>query len=181
MAVIALQTDESILGYVSNERQMKASQKAWEKFSQEYPELDQEGLGKQKSELVKVINYLNTEGWDFASVGDRGLDTGTLSQEELSSELARWRDNTVPLGIEAYSFVFPNGSNVYDNSESLNKIMASGFHVFFGEGPKAYYFFGKNFVHFDRTMVSGNTLTTPSWKLERLLQPEAILDQTLRK
>lgn len=180
-ALIALRTDESILGYVCNESQMKASQKAWEKFAQEYPELDKAGLDKQKSELLKVLTLLKTEGWDFASVGDRGLDTGTLSHEELSSELAGWRESTVPLGIESYSFVFPNGSNVYTDAESLNKVLDSGFHVFFGEGPKPYYFFEKKFVHFDRTMVSGNTLTTPSWKLERILDPQAILDMSLRR
>lgn len=174
--LIALNTEESLFGYVVNETQEEAIQKAWKRVGQLYPNLTEEEWSQQSAGAAQVIDQLAKKGWLFACAGNQGLDTGTLSLDDLKEEVSKWSKAISPFLSEASPyFAFPNGSHVYNSPEALNYLLESGFHVFLGEGPNPYYFYGDTYAHVDRTPVNANSLKTPAWNLDRILNSADIL------
>lgn len=179
-AVIALNGYESVFGYVCDENELDAVKQAWRRVGQKFPDLNDEDILQQREEVSKIFAYLKKHGWDFASCGYRGFDSGTLSLDELKEEIDKWSYLMSPWINDCVIYVFPNGSHVYQKPDSLEYMLSRGFRVFFGAGPKPYHFYADRYVHFDRVPLNGNTLRTAQWNLSRLFGMDSILDRGLR-
>lgn len=179
-ALIALNTDENFLGYVCNERQLSGSTEAWKRCGQQYPLLSPEEMMEQKAEAKSVADYLIRKGWDFASAGEQGLESAGISSEDFQHEIQFWKEDVSDLLQDVSIFCFPNGSHVYADLTRLNELLAAGFHVFIGEGPKPYNFYEDSFVHLDAQTLNANSFQYASSEFREILNGEDILDEKLR-
>lgn len=179
-ALLAFNFQESVFGFTVNPEQVAASQAAWLRVGQEYPEVTEEELKTARDKVAEVFGYLRYHGWDFACSGYVGYNTGELDPAELTQEVDQWLALTAPWLPEVGTFVYPNGSHVYGSEDLLDILLDRGFHVFISEGPKPYHFFESNFLHLDGTAVNGITLGMTGGHLSQILDTSKILDVAAR-
>ncbi|MDO5015714.1 MAG: hypothetical protein Q4E09_01690 [Eubacteriales bacterium] len=179
-AVLALNVDESLFGFTVSDEEVAESKAAWARVGQLYPTLTSEEMSDHRERVADLLAYLQRHGWDFASAGYMGHDTASLDLTDLEEEVGAWSSLLNTWLTEARVFAFPNGSHVYNQSDSLDLILSRGFNIFFGQGPKPYRFMDRRFLHFDSLAVNGNTLTYPGSYLSDLFDSDAILDRNLR-
>lgn len=180
-ALIALNLQENLLGYAVTPDQVEASKEAWKQVGQTYPELTEEEILAQREEVSQVMTYLEDQGWSFASAGYVGYDTGSLSLDDLAAELDQWSQLMTSWLPETPYFVFPNGSHVYNREDSLDRMLERGFRIFFGQGPKPYHFYTRDYAHLDALSLNGYSLSSPdAYLAANLLGGQDILDHGLR-
>lgn len=180
-ALLALNLKENLLGYAVSPDQVEASKEAWKQVGQTYPELTEEEILGQREEVSQVMTYLQEHGWSFASAGYVGYDTGSLALDDLVPELDQWSQLMSSWLPETPYFVFPNGSHVYNREDSLDLMLGRGFRIFFGQGPKPYHFYTRNYAHFDALSLNGYSLSAPeAYLAANLLEGRDILDHDLR-
>lgn len=179
-ALLALNANESLFGFTVSDDEVAESKVAWSRVGQLYPTLTSEEMTDHREHIADLLEYLQRHGWDFASAGYKGYDTASLSLTDLEEEVGSWSSLLNSWLTESRVFVFPNGSHVYNQSDSLDLILSRGFNIFIGQGPKPYNFMDRRFLHFDSLAVNGNTLTYSGSYLSGLLDSDAILDRNLR-
>lgn len=180
-AVLALNLNESLFGHVLNSDQVAASQKAWEQVFQSFPQMTEEELAADNAAADRLLRYLQKKGWDFASAGYTGMRLTDLGKRRLRAEIEQWEKTMAPWLPDPRMLVFPDGAHLYGDEAAMDYLFAEDYNIFFGEGPKPYYFLGKEYVHFDRLALNGNTLNQDGTPLAEILPLGSVLDATARE
>ena len=92
----------------------------------------------------------------------------------IQADTEKWLDQIGPLLGEVHMIVYPGGNYIYGTDDEAVYLKNLGFRIFFGIGSKPYYTYGDNYLYFDRSIISANTLVT--YDYSRILDAEAILD-----
>ncbi len=183
-AMIAINVDENILGYMINEKQLQNDNAARKQFELEphiLTDRTQEEKNKfftlQLEDLKVLLNGLSKNGYQFANATYSGQNLRELSETDFELEITEWEDIMKPLIGTVDAFLFPVGAHVYENSEKLEFLMNSGYCNFYSESPSVYNFFAEKYLHFDYFPVNGNSLmNSEAWGLARFGDANKIIE-----
>lgn len=173
--IISVSGYESVFGYVVSEDEIDDRNAAL--ATQNMPSIEptaDEILANQET-VTKIADALKDEGWQFASCTYGYLPNArSCTMEEIQADTEKWLDQICPLLGEVHMIVYPGGNYIYGTDDEAVYLKNLGFRIFFGIGSKPYYTYGDNYLYFDRSIISANTLVT--YDYSRILDAEAILD-----
>ena len=173
--IISVSGYESVFGYVVSEDEIDDRNAAL--ATQNMPSIEptaDEILANQET-VTKIADALKDEGWQFASCTYGYLPNArSCTMEEIQADTEKWLEQIGPLLGEVHMIVYPGGNYIYGTDDEAVYLKNMGFRIFFGIGSKPYYTYGDNYLYFDRSIISANTLVT--YDYSRILDAEAILD-----
>jgi hypothetical protein len=156
--ILALTGYEGILGYRTNE-------------------INSPNFKHEKEEVLKVIQKLKDDGWEFASHGYGHLTVNKISLQTLKNDTNHWLEEVSPLIGGTNIYIYPFGSSVLPGDEKFQYLMSSGFNILCSVGPNPYLQYTEDYSMMDRVHIDGIGLETQKDLLQRFFDSEAIIDQ----
>lgn len=183
-ALIALNTDENVLGYTINEEQTQnIIQKRANLELEPYILTDKSEAQKvqfynlQMAELRTLLQALQNHGYFFANATYSGAMLNTLSYEDFEAEITKWESIMHPFIGSVDALLYPSGSHVYDQAEKIEFILDSGYCNFYSESPSIYNFYAEDYIHFDYVAFNGNSLSnSESRGLSRFVDVDQVME-----
>lgn len=183
-ATLALTIDENILGYTINEEQTQKIISIREiieldpfVLANKTQEEKTEFYQLQMNDVKILIQELQEHGYNFCNASYGGEYLNSLSLLELKENIKKWEDMMLPMLGEVQALLYPGGSHVYNQSESLDYLIKEGYCNFYSESPSLYNLHAPQYLHFDFTPISGNSLmNSDAWNLDRFGNIKSVIE-----
>ena len=105
-----------------------------------------------------IIDVLEDTGWIFASSTYGFINANNCEMDVIQNDTEKWMTQIGSLLGDVEILVYPNGDFIKGSDPRCVYLKESGFRIFFGMGPSAYYTFGSNYLYLDRIMLNGETI-----------------------
>ncbi len=183
-AMLALNINENILGYMINDEQLQNVNHAREMLELEphiLSDKSQEDKNKfytlQTEDLKNLLNGLKRNGYQFANAGYSDVNLRECSYQEFIEQIQHWENMMHPLIGSVDGLLFPFGAHVYNDSEKLDFVIESGYCNLYSESPNIYNFYAPEYLHFDFFPVNGNSLlNAEAWGFSRFGDAAKIIE-----
>lgn len=166
-AILAVSGTEGIFGYRIDSDAKKS--------------LDQYRYEEEIAGATAVVEALQANGYTIACYTYGNVPYGTLSANEIKSDLEKWQNEIAPIlpGLEI--FVYAKDSQLNGNDYASAKYAAlkeAGFKIFIGYNSKGepWCQTGESYFRLDRVQVSGSNLTNKKDWFTGLFNPKEISD-----
>ena len=119
--------------------------------------IDAATYATEVSEATKVANTLKKLGWEFASHTYGHISYGDATQEELTADLQKWKDEVQPIVGDTDLLMYPKGGGLYHYDDDMfNAIYKNGFRVFCNIDTETTEFrFFDTYLRINRSPVGG--------------------------
>lgn len=135
---LALTGYEGILGYRTNQ--------------------DNPHWKEEREKIIPVINKLKETGWAFASHSyshKRSFTKGTITLSAVKNDTQKWIKEVGSIVGPTNIFISPFGATFGQKDPRFRYIVAQGFNVYCGIGPKPFYQLYKDNAYMERIDVDG--------------------------
>ena len=145
--------------------------------------LGQDEYSKEIRAAQDVSKCLKEQGWEIASHGYAHTSYSTMTLEEISSDIKKWKNQVQPIVGETDIMMFPYGCDIenddYYSDDDYELLYEAGFRyfcAFHSEGNWVQ--FDDDYFRMSRIPITGETIYSNNVDLEELFDSALILDRS---
>ncbi len=181
--IVSIGGHDSCFGYVVSRDQVKERNKQLTAANLPTVEYTDEEIQNNRNAVKNIVERLKDTGWKFASCTYGYLPNARKTDlAGIVDDTTKWIEQIGSLIPDTHMISYPGGNYIYGTDEKAVYLKNNGFRIFFGAGPKPYHIYGDNYLYFDRTIISPNSMK--NYDFSRLFENNDILDpirKTTRK
>lgn len=156
--IVSFSGYETIMGYVTDKDQLDDRNAALTANGFAQVNLSSEEIQQNREMVSTIIDVLEDTGWIFASSTYGFINANNCEMDVIQNDTEKWMTQIGSLLGDVEILVYPNGDFIKGSDPRCVYLKESGFRIFFGMGPSAYYTFGSNYLYLDRIMLNGETI-----------------------
>lgn len=173
--IVSIGGHDSCFGYVVSREQVKERNKQLNAANLPQQEYTDEELENNRNAVKNIVERLKDTGWKFASCTYGYLPNARKTDlSGIVDDTNKWMEQIGSLIPDTHMISYPGGNYIYGTDERAEYLKNKGFRIFFGAGPKPYHIYGRNYLYFDRTIISPNSMK--NYDFSRLFDNDDILD-----
>lgn len=173
--IVSIGGYDSCFGYVVAREQIKERNAKLNAANLPLEEYTDEEIQNNRNAVKNIVERLKDTGWKFASCTYGYLPNARKADlAGIVDDTTKWMDRIGTLIPDTHMISYPGGNYIYGTDERAVYLKNNGFRIFFGAGPKPYHIYGDNYLYFDRTIVSPNSMK--NYDFSRLFDNSDILD-----
>ena len=156
--IVSFSGYETTMGYVTNQDQLDDRNAALAANGFAQVSLSADEIRQNQESVSTIIDVMRDTGWVFASSTYGFINANSCEMEVIQKDTEKWLSQIGSLLGDVEILVYPNGDFIKGSDPRCVYLKESGFRIFFGVGPSAYYAYGSNYLYLDRAMFNGDTL-----------------------
>lgn len=156
--IVSFSGYETIMGYVTDKDQLDDRNAALTANGFAQVNLSSEEIQQNREMVSTILDVLEDTGWIFASSTYGFINANNCEMDVIQNDTEKWMTQIGSLLGDVEILVYPNGDFIKGSDPRCVYLKESGFRIFFGMGPSAYYTFGSNYLYLDRIMLNGETI-----------------------
>lgn len=173
--IVSIGGHDSCFGYVVSREQIKERNKQLSAANLPPEEYTDEAIENNRNAVKAIVERLKDTGWKFASCTYGYLPNARKTDlAGIVDDTTKWMEQIGALIPDTHMISYPGGNYIYGTDEKAVYLKNKGFRIFFGAGPKPYHIYGDNYLYFDRTIISPNSMK--NYDFSRLFDNSDILD-----
>lgn len=177
--IVSIGGHDSCFGYVVSKEQIavrNAQLTAANLPQEQYTDAD---IENNRNAVKAIVERLKDTGWKFASCTYGYLPNARKADmAAIMEDTQKWIEQIGSLMPDTHMISYPGGNYIYGTDERATFLKNNGFRIFFGAGPKPYHIYGDNYLYFDRTIISPNSMN--NYDFSRLFDKDDVLDPIRR-
>lgn len=156
--IISFSGYETMMGYITNTDQIDDRNTALSAKNLPTVNPTEDEIAQNRQTVSSIVAVLNDTGWVFASSTYGFINANGSDIETIQNDTQKWLEQIGSILGNVEILVYPNGDFIKGSDPRCVFLKDSGFRIFFGVGPSAYYTFGDRYLYLDRAMLNGDTL-----------------------
>ena len=173
--IVSIGGHDSCFGYIVNREQLRDRNKQLNAANLPQEEYTDDEIENNRNAVRNIVEVLKDTGWKFASCTYGYLPNARKTDlAGIMDDTNKWLDQIGSLIPDTHMISYPSGNYIYGTDEKAVFLKNNGFRIFFGAGPKPYHIYGDNYLYFDRTIISPNSMK--NYDFSRLFDNDDILD-----
>lgn len=131
----------------------------------------------QQEKAITMLKKLEEQGYQIASNTYNRIDLGLEDVKEIKKDFEQWNSKIrSQLSEDVRILVYPFGSHPYASPEILEAVLADGYHLLIGIGPRVYNFSEDQYVHIDAVEINADSIAGNYFELNNISDLSGVLD-----
>lgn len=173
--IVSIGGHDSCFGYIVDREQLKDRNKQLNAANLPQEEYTDAEIENNRTAVKNIVERLKDTGWKFASCTYGYLPNARkVDLAGIMDDMNKWNEQIGSLIPDTHMISYPGGNYIYGTDERAVLLKNNGFRIFFGAGPKPYHIYGDNYLYFDRTIISPNSMK--NYDFSELFDKDRVLD-----
>lgn len=156
--VISICGYESCLGYVVDEDELDDRNQALTSNGYANVNLSPDEIEANRTTVRNIVSVLSDTGWKFASSTYGNINANDSDIEIIQADTAKWMEQIGSLIGEVHILVYPGGNYINGTDSRAQYLKSQGLRIFMGIGANPYYFYGDNYLYYDRNPINASLM-----------------------